>query len=206
MKNRKPLIALLALGFIVAIGGSFAYFFYTERFPNKFKLGTENVSYIETFDSPGHWTPCTETPKTIVVRNDSTGSIDARVKITRKEWEDGTVYDSITGAASTIKLENAARFDASGNLIPADDTTTAVDHTKDVTHVNFSNPRDWALDSDGWYYYQGHIEPGQTSNSFIESVVFECDAPSEYANTTFHLEITVQTIGSDGRSENPDWH
>ena len=107
-KNKKPFIAIVAISAIAIIGGSFAYFRYTESFDNDFKLGVATTSFTETFESPSDWTPCTETPKTLAITNTSTFAINARIKITER-WEkldeNGNV---IANETLPLKVDNKA--------------------------------------------------------------------------------------------------
>ena len=61
--------------------------------------------------------------------------------------------------------------------------------------INLANTSSWVLKSDGYYYYQGDIAAnGGASNSFINSVTFNCDADSEYSSARYHLVLTIETI------------
>jgi alternate signal-mediated exported protein len=203
MKNKKTLIALACLLAVVVVGGTFAYFKYTESIPNQFHLATEKAVITEHFDSPDNWTPCTRTPKTLEFKNESTFNTDVRVRIKSERWEDGTWYDN-EGVAHTVELDDTIRFDANGNFIPKTDTTATVDHTTEATITNLINTDKWELKSDGWYYYANSLRPGETAPSFIESVTFSCDAPNEYSSAKYHLELEINTLQSDGRSSS-DW-
>ena len=173
MKNKKSLVAIVAILTIAAIGGTFAYFRYTEVFNNDFKLAASTVTYTETFQSPSAWTPCTQTPKTLVVTNTSTTAINARVKINTERWE---------------------KLDAQGNVI-ANQTLPLKVNNQSMAIINLANTSSWVLKNDGYYYYQGDIAAnGGVSNSFINSVTFNCDADSEYSSARYHLVLTIETI------------
>lgn len=208
MRNRKPIIAAVGLVAIVGAIGTYAYFKDRWEKPNIFTLGgKDKIVYTEEFDSPSNWTPCTTTPKTLTIKNESEHKVDVRVKISNEYWEDGTVYDSVSDSSYTVKLENNARFDAGNHLIPADNTTTPTDHTLVIAIPNFANAGDWTYNStDGWYYYSRSLEVNESTSSFIDSVTFNCDAPIEYGKAKYHLSLTGQTIQSDGRSADPDWN
>lgn len=171
MRNKKSLVAIVAILAIAIIGGTFAYFRYTEVFNNQFRLAASTVTYTETFQSPDNWTPCTETPKTIVVNNTSTSAINARIKYTER-WE---------------------KLDAQGNVI-ANETLPLKVNNQSMAVINFANPAKWILKSDGYYYYQGDIAANGAAETFISSVTFNCDADSEYSSARYHLVLTVETI------------
>lgn len=204
MKNKKTLVAIAVLVAVLGVGGTIAYFGFTEVFPNTFRLSSGSTTFVETFESPNDWTPCTTTPKTVVVTNNSTFNIDVRARIQSQSWDDGRVYND-DDTYRTVSLDNTVRFDANGNFIERTDTSTPVDHSISAAVINFSNPNDWELKSDGWYYYKSSVATGGSTNSFIESVTFNCNAPIEYGSSKYHLNIEAETIQSDGRSESPDW-
>ena len=184
-KNKKPFIAIAAISAIAIIGGSFAYFRYTESFDNDFKLGVATTSFTETFESPSDWTPCTETPKTLAITNTSTFAINARIKITER-WE---------------------KLDENGNVIANETLPLKVDN-KAMAIINFANPSDWVLNSaDGYYYYQGDIAPDNATSSFINSVTFNCDANSAYSSARYHLILQAETVEAKAAArENEGWN
>ena len=175
MKNKRNLVAIVALLAIALIGGSFAYFRYTESFDNQFKLAVQQISFTENFDSPSNWTPCTETTKTLVVSNTSTMAVNARVKMTER-WE---------------------KLDEDGNVIAGETLPLEVGGKK-MAVINFANPSDWVLNStDGYYYYRGDIASGSASSSFLNSVTFNCAAENEYSSARYHLVLEVETVQAE---------
>ncbi|MCQ2571290.1 MAG: BsaA family SipW-dependent biofilm matrix protein [Candidatus Saccharibacteria bacterium] len=171
MKNKKALIAILAVAIFAAIGGTFAYFRYSQTFSNQFRLGAQEVKYVETFNSPSSWTPCTETPKTLVITNNSTSAINARVKIT-ESWTKTEGNGSLP-----LKVNN-----------------------QNMAVINFQNTSDWTLKSDGYYYYKNAINSKSSSNSFIKSVTFNCNAESDYSSARYQLSLHVETIESSAEA------
>ena len=173
MKNKKTLIAILAFALIIGIGGTIAYFRFTESFDNKFQLATEVVEFKETFKSPDNWTPCTETPKILELENTSTFAIKARVKY-EEYWD---------------KLGDDGR--PTGERLP-------VQISGEDAAIKNINTTDWILNADGWYYYNAEIASGGKSTKFIDKVTFNCDADSTYSSAEYHLILTVQTLQADG--------
>ena len=170
MKNKKTLAAVLALAILIGVGGTIAYFRYTESFDNKFELGKQEISFSETFDSPDNWTPCTETPKEYSVNNSSTFAIKARIKI-QESW---TSNAGTTAQSLPLTVDN-----------------------NDMAIKNINTTK-WIYDgTDGYYYYDGSIAAGATSENFINSVTFNCDATTDYSNAEYHLIITADTIQAD---------
>ena len=173
MKSKKSLIAVLAIAFIAGIGGTFAYFRFTESFDNKFHLAAEVVEFTEKFTSPQDWTPCTETPKELELTNTSSFAIKARVSY-EEYWEKLDETGQPTGERLPVQVsgEDAA--------------------IKDI------NTTDWQLNADGYYYYKEDIASGAKSSKFINKVTFNCNADSTYSSAQYHLIIKVQTLQADG--------
>ena len=174
MKNKKTLVAIIAAALVIGIGGTIAYFRFTESFNNQFHLAEEEIEFKEVFDSPEDWTPCTETPKELEIENTSSFAIKARVKY-EEYWE---------------KLGDDGR--PTGERLPVQVSGQDV-AIKDI------NTTDWPLNStDGWYYYNTDIAAGGKSSKFINKVTFNCNADATYSNAKYHLVLTVQTLQADG--------
>ncbi|MBR3322814.1 BsaA family SipW-dependent biofilm matrix protein [Candidatus Saccharibacteria bacterium] len=174
MKNKKTLVAIIALVLVAGIAGTFAYFQYTEKFDNDFHLASQEIEFKEEFDSPDDWTPCTVTPKVLEVENSSNFAIKTRVKY-EERWEKLGDDGRPTGE---LLLNQIGNEDAA---------------------VKNINTTDWTLNrTDGWYYYNADIAAGGKSTQFIDKVTFNCNATSEYSNAEYHLVLTVQTMQADG--------
>lgn len=175
MKNKKSLAAIIAIALIIGIGGTFAYFTFTESFNNNFTLGSENIDFEEVFDSPDDWLPCTITPKVLDVKNKSSFGIDARISF-QEYWEE---LDE-NGRATGERLPNQV-------------------NGEDAAIKNI-NTADWTYNAtDGYYYYKETIAGGASSSNFIDKVTFNCNATSVYSNAKYHLVIKVQTKASNGQ-------
>ena len=87
MKNKKSLIAIIAVLLIAVVGVTFAYFNSSAIFENQFNLGNYNVVTQEVFTSPSDWAPGDVTPKTLIARNNGTINAAVRVKY-EEEWTD----------------------------------------------------------------------------------------------------------------------
>ncbi|MBR3377732.1 BsaA family SipW-dependent biofilm matrix protein [Candidatus Saccharibacteria bacterium] len=174
MKNKKTLVAIIALVLVAGIAGTFAYFQYTEKFDNDFHLASQEIEFKEEFDSPDDWTPCTVTPKVLEVENSSNFAIKTRVKY-EERWEKLGDDGRPTGE---LLLNQIGNEDAA---------------------VKNINTTDWTLNrTDGWYYYNADIAAGGKSTQFIDKVTFNCNATSEYSNAEYHLVLTVQNMQADG--------
>ena len=121
--------------------------------------------------------------KTLIVNNSSTSAINARIKIT-ENWE---------------------KLDENGDVIDGE-TLPLVVNGRNMAVINFANASSWTLKSDGYYYYSNDIPTGGASNSFIESVTFNCDATSEYSSARYHLNLKVETVeASNAARQTAGW-
>lgn len=195
MKNKKSLIALVALLVVGVVGATFAYYTNTATFENEFTTGKYEASFTETFKSPKDWTPGTTTEKKVVVTN--TGNVDLVARVSYEEkWTSANNTD-ITNQA-TVGSEKIALFTPTDN---------------------------WLAGGDGYYYYSEVIAAGNSSTPFIESVTFnpnfvlveerdytcaldpnaaagtivqKCvNTETGFAGATYTLTIKVETIQAD---------
>ena len=176
MKNKRALVGIAALALAVFVGGTFAYFRMTWEKENEFKLGGFESKISETFTSPSDWTPCTETPKVVNVVNAGNIAIAARIKIQEQRWDKlDEDRQNVTGTLP-LKVNN-----------------------EDIAVLGLVNTSDWELNSDGYYYYQSDIAPGEASSNFIEKVTFNCTAGNDYSSARYHLILQVETIQADAK-------
>ncbi len=176
MKNKRALVGIAMLALVVFIGGTFAYFRMTWEKENEFKLGGFESKISETFTSPSDWTPCTETPKVVNVVNAGNIAIAARIKIQEQRWD-------------KLDEDRAAVVD----------TLPLTANGQDMAVLGLVNTSDWILNSDGYYYYQSDIAPGEASSNFIEKVTFNCAAGNDYSSARYHLILQVETIQADAK-------
>ena len=90
MKNKKALIAIVAVLFVV-VGATVAYFTNVTTFTNNFTTATYKTKTTETFESPTNWKPGETITKEIVTKNEGSIPATVRAKFTG-EWTntDGT--------------------------------------------------------------------------------------------------------------------
>ena len=196
MKNKKSLIALVALLVIGVVSGTFAYYTTSKNFKNTFTTGKYETTIKEKFESPKDWTPGTETEKIVKVTNDGDVKVAVRASYT-ENW---------VSADRTVVLE---------------DTLTTADGEERI--ALFEIDSNWVYDN-GYYYYNKTLENGESTTDFISSVTFNpnfallkdrdivCSTYSDangytgekcvstttgYAGATYTLDITLETIQAD---------
>ena len=199
MKKKKSLVALLAVAIIGVVGGTFAYFSYTDSFPNIFHAALYQTRAVEQFVSPENWMPGDETAKVFKVQN--TGDVDVVVRAKYTEsWVDanGDSLDLLTDDGDPIAIIAPNHKAANANT-------------------------DWIWNAaDGYYYYKYRLGAGTAQNptettNFIESVTFNPDVEIDvnknctgdaigegnttctytstgYGGGTYTLTITVETL------------
>ena len=197
MKNKKPLIALLLVAILGAVGVTFAYFTSEDTFRNIFNTRPYVMEVTDTFESPSNWTPGTTTEKVLVATNK--GDVDAVVRISFEE----------------------AWTDAEGKALPLKDSSN-----RNAAIINFSADLDtnWTKVTENgkeYYYYNTVLSKGASTKAFIESVTFNKDVTIEsedncvtegnkrvcttttsgYAGGTYTLTFKVETIQSDQYKE-----
>ena len=180
--KKKPLIGLLAIALIGAVGVTYALFTNVETLHNYFGTKYYHVEVTEEFESPENWLPGTTTDKKVYAEN--TGEVEALVRI---KYEEKWVAEN--GEELPLKQgENVAAI------------------------INFVNEEDWEQKDDGYYYYNKLLNPGEKTTTFIDSVTFnekiktdyECvesgntktctSSGKSYDGATYTLTIIVETV------------
>lgn len=190
MKNKKSLIALVALLIVGVVGSTFAYFTTTKTFKNEFKTEGYSTSVSETFESPTEWTPGTTTEKVVTATNNGDVEVAVRVKL-EEAWSNGLAL-----------------------------TQTTNDGTWNVAEINFANADKWELKEGYYYYKEELAKGESTLPLFTgvtynekmtaelagivctettnENTVTEtCTSGNGYAGATYTLNVTVETIQAD---------
>ena len=193
MKNRKSIIALLLIAIIGVVGLTIAYFTNTTTIENEFSTNPYGTTVTEEFVSPTNWTPGTQTDKTLIVTN--SGSVDEAVRVSYTE----------TWTSANSNTEGDLPLTQNGNR---------------AALIHFTNTDDWTL-SNGYYYYNYKLAPGETSSELLDYVTFNpaitndadcqplnngltvtCTSTGDgYDNATYKLTFTIQTVQYDKYNE-----
>lgn len=198
MKNKKPIIALVALVAVGLVGATIAYFTSEVTLDNVFTTATYKTKTTETFSSPSDWLPGTTTPKTIETENE--GTIPVVIRATLSEaWTDEN--------GDAVAIANYR------------------DYTTINTQNIGTGSDQWTLHTDGKYYFNRQLAAkGSTTDkttSFISGVTLNANVASSqtctetgeighgtYTKTcttgitgigkgTYTLTITVETVQAD---------
>ena len=195
-RNKKPLIFVIVFLIVGTIAGvTLAYYTTTDTFSNRFDTSTYGMVVQEKFQSPDNWKPGDTTPKTVTATN--TGEVPAAVR---------------------IKL-TPSWVDKNGDPLDIYDENNHL-----VALINYAEgwDSDWIY-QDGYYYYNGKLNPNEITPSLIESVTYNPNAVIDsektctedttthktkcvtratgYAGGTYTLTIDVETIQYDKYQE-----
>ena len=188
MKNKKSLIAIVALVLVVLVGVTIAYFTSSASFENIFNTGTYKVVTTEVFESPDNWAPGQEIPKTITTTNE--GTIPAAVRVSYTEqWldsEDVDITDQVDNGTAIINLDNTSDWTKEGNyyyynyILEPDQTTTSF--IRSVT----LNPE---------------LGEDLTCTTSQDGLTKTCEATNPALGAKYILTITKETVQADKYKE-----
>ncbi len=134
LKEKKSIVALLALVLVGAIGGVFAFYTSTASFDNIFKSKPFSAKFEEVFESPESWIPGATTDKEVYATNNGEVDVAVRVSYTEK-WvsANGTTLSGVQdeNQAAIINFANTSDWIKVGNYyvynkkLTAGETTTS---------------------------------------------------------------------------------
>lgn len=185
MKNKKSLIAIIALLLVVVVGATIAYYTSSTSFENVFNTGLYKVVVTEEFVSPDNWAPGETIPKTVTSTNE--GTVPAAVRISYTEvWEDENENDitsQITPNPAIINFDNTNDWTLSNGYY----------------YYNYIlNPED----------VTSSFISGVTLDPNLNSVTCTgtgntrtCEATNQATGATYKLTLTIETVQADKYQE-----
>ncbi|MGU8452852.1 SipW-dependent biofilm matrix protein BsaA [Clostridium perfringens] len=192
--SKKKIIGLCIAGVLAvgSIGGSLAWFTSSDSVTNPFSTAsTDNpsdpnsgIKIDEKFDEnkAKNRLPGDEVTKQVNVINKATYDQLIRVKI-KKVWKDA-------------KGEEKSDLDTK-NII--------LNFEKNLTDSNKPEEGKWIEGSDGYYYYNGIVNPkGQTAN-LLESVTLSKDTTNEFKGLKFDVVVDSEGVQAANGAVNDSW-
>jgi len=184
MKKRGKLIAIVSAVAIAGVGITFAVSRDQSVLNNNFDIATYSTTATESFASPSGWRTCQTVPKIITVTNNSNMDVAVRIKLD-EEWvaSDGTTKLPLVSAASGLTM----------------------------AQIEFTPDSGWTKKG-AYYVYDTNLAANATTSSLITGVTLNCDANLDtsataavtsdgaYADATYHLKATIQTIQADAKN------
>lgn len=192
--SKKKIIGLCIAGVLAvgSIGGSLAWFTSSDSITNPFSTAsTDNpsnpnsgIKINEKFnkEEADNTLPGDKVTKQVNVINKATYDQLIRVKI-KKVWKD-----------------------AKGNEKSDLDTKNIIlNFEKNLTDSNKPEEGKWIEGSDGYYYYNGIVNPdGQTAN-LLESVTLSKDITNEFKGLKFDVIVDSEGVQAANGAVNDSW-
>lgn len=192
--SKKKIIGLCIAGVLVvgSIGGSLAWFTSSDSVTNPFSTAsTDNpsdpnsgIKIHEDFnkEDADNTLPGDTVTKQVNVINKATYDQLIRVKI-KKVWKDA-------------KGEEKSDLDTK-NII--------LNFEKNLTDSNKPEEGKWIEGSDGYYYYNGIVNPkGQTAN-LLESVTLSKDTTNEFKGLKFDVVVDSEGVQAANGAVSDSW-
>ncbi|EDT28040.1 SipW-dependent biofilm matrix protein BsaA [Clostridium perfringens] len=192
--SKKKIIGLCIAGVLVvgSIGGSLAWFTSSDSVTNPFSTAsTDNpsdpnsgIKINEKFnkEEADNTLPGDNVTKQVNVSNKATYDQLIRVKI-KKVWKDA-------------KGEEKSDLDTK-NII--------LNFENNLTDSNKPEEGKWIEGSDGYYYYNGIVNPdGQTAN-LLESVTLSKDTTNEFKGLKFDVVVDSEGVQAANGAVNDSW-
>ena len=195
-KKKRTILAVSLVGVVVLFGGTIAYHSTTGFFANLFHVGYWQNKTTEEFVPESDWSTCETVPKKVIGKN--TGTMTATVRLKYEE------YWKAAGSTSTDHTTELPLLDGDNDPIAS---------------VNLQHLDEWTLGSDGWYYYNWTLEPGDETSSLLKSVTLNCKnnfagensvcttegsattctkPNNQYDDAKYHVFVTVEYLQASG--------
>ncbi len=163
------LICVLALSVGVTLAASFDKNSPKTETTNVVTMGRVDIELIDIYTRPTSVGPGQVVPKIVSVENTGDNTAYVRIKVDKAWYTPGT----------------DERLD------------TAV-YDPNYIVLNFANPEDWLLGTDGYYYYRIPLEPGQTAENLIDSFSLPADWDMEgYQSLDGHITVRAEAVQYD---------
>ena len=181
IRNKKPLVFILALVLVTAIGTTFAYYYTEVTIPNQFKTMTYNVVVSEVFNN-------TWGTKEVTFTNGEQSNSPVVLRINYNEFWRKEINNV------KLSLDN----NVNGENVVEKNWTTA-----------FEN--DFVDGGDGWYYYTkvlGGQESVKVLDSIAlkENVILTSPRYNDYKTYTYELDFNFEAIQADVNAISDIWN
>ena len=184
MKNKKTIVAIIAVLLVAVVGVTFAYFQSTGTFENIFQTGVYRLVTREVFESPDNWTPGQEVPKTITTTNEGTFPAAVRISYT-EQWLDGE-----TDITSSV--------DEGSAIINFDNTSDWIEEDGYYYYKYILNPEET---TSSFIKSVTLNEELDEVNCTEEGLTHVCEASNPALGAKYKLTLTIETIQADKFSE-----
>lgn len=192
--SKKKIIGLCIAGVLAvgSIGGSLAWFTSSDSITNPFSTAsTDNPS------DPNSGIKIHEDFKPEEAKNKLPGDeVKKQVNVINK-----AKYDQLI----RVKIKKVWK-DAEGTEKPdLDKENIILNFEKNLTDSNKPEEGKWIEGSDGYYYYNGIVNPdGQTAN-LLESVTLSKDTTNEFKGLNFDVVVASEGVQAANGAVNDSW-
>ena len=166
MKKKWTIAAVLVLVVALLAVGTWAYFSAVGRADNVITMGSVKLALHDEDGTGQPFTTVSAMPGSVV---------------------DKVVYVENVGSGAfytRVKITPEV-VAANGELVPLTDRSLL---TLDL------NDTDWIPGADGYYYYNGTVDPKAATSKLFNHVTFSTDMGNEYQNTTVHIYVTAEAV------------
>lgn len=166
MKKKWTIAAVLVLVVALLAVGTWAYFSAVGRADNVITMGSVKLALHDEDGTGQPFTTVSAMPGSVV---------------------DKVVYVENVGSGAfytRVKITPEV-VAANGELVPLTDRSLL---TLDL------NDTDWIPGADGYYYYNGTVDPKAATSKLFNHVTFSKDMGNEYQNTTVHIYVTAEAV------------
>ena len=176
MKRKLLIVSVLAILVAVTAAGTLAYFTDTGSAHNVITTGNVDIELKEWAD-------------------------EARTQ----PFEDKTGVMPGTKVTKIVEVKNTGTGAAFLRLYVETEVYSAKGQNMGPKHVSLNfNKTEWTYsESDGYYYYNRALQPGETTEPLFTTVAFDPLMGNEYQNASAHVKVTAYAVQSANNGDNP---
>lgn len=113
-------------------------------------------------------------------------------------------YAKQVGATNTADVDGFVRLLIMPVVIAQDEHTLLPANIGEEILIDF-NLTDWADGGDGYFYYLGVVEPGQTTEALMEEVRLAGGLGAEYTDASLKIEVKCEAVACNKWEYRRSW-
>lgn len=186
-KNKKKLLVVVGLVAALAVVSTLAYFFASTSIDNPFKTNKYGGETVEKFTPPTDWEPGEEVGKEVKATNTGTYGLLVRVKFDEKWTNAAGDFDKLSSSDT--------------GFFPANATTSANPGSSVYKKLANLGTGKWVDGGDGYFYWDGVLEPTKSTDAILEAVTLCADADMGTYTTTMYYAV----VDKNAQPTDNDW-
>ncbi len=167
MKKKWTIAAVLVLVVALLAVGTWAYFSAVGRADNVITMGSVKLALHDEDGAGQPFTTVSAMPGSVV---------------------DKVVYVENVGSGAFY-----TRVKITPEVVAANGEQIPLDASERLLSLDL-NDTDWVAGADGYYYYNGTVDPRAATSKLFNHVTFSTDMGNEYQNTTVHIYVTAEAV------------